>query len=264
MTDAADLPGGWADAGVANLLSVVVPAQNELENLESMIVALHDTLVQADISHEILVVDDHSTDGTDEELKRLAARIPVLRYIYNPFESGYGLAVRAGLHEFRGDRVAIMMADGSDNPDDLVAFCRKMDEGYDCVFGSRFTRTSKVIDYPVHKLILNRIANNLIRFLFRIRYNDTTNAFKCYRRTVIAGIQPILSHHFNLTVELPLKAIIRGYSYAEVPNDWHNRKTGISKLRIGEMGSRYLFIILYCLIERHLSRGDYDRGKADG
>ncbi len=263
MSNASDLPSGWAEAGVPNLLSVVIPAQNEQENLESTVAALHDTLAQAGIAHELLVVDDHSTDGTNEELKLLAARIPVLRHIDNPFESGYGLAVRAGLREFRGDRVAIMMADGSDSPEDLVAFSRKMDEGFDCVFGSRFLRESRVVDYPVHKLILNRIANNLIRLLFRIRYNDTTNAFKCYRRTVIAGIQPILSHHFNLTVELPLKAIIRGYSYAVLPNTWFNRVTGFSKLRIREMGSRYLFIIIYCLVERHLSRGDYLRPKSD-
>ena len=259
MTDAADLPGGWVDAGVANLLSVVLPAHNESGNIIPTVRAITKTLAASGIDHEILVVNDHSTDGTGDELALLAGEIAELRYLDNPFGPGFGLAIRAGLREFRGDRVAIVMADGSDNPDDLVAFYHKMDEGYDCVFGSRFMRASRVVDYPVHKLLLNRIANHLIRLLFRIRYNDTTNAFKLYRRTVIAGIQPILAHHFNLTVELPLKAIIRGYSYAVLPNDWHNRKTGISKLRIGEMGGRYLFIVLYCLVERHLSRGDYRR-----
>ena len=264
MTDAAELPGGWAEAGVANLLSVVIPAHNESGNLIPTIRAIARVLAASGIDHEILVVNDHSTDGTEDELALLAREIPGLRHLDNPAGPGFGLAIRAGLREFRGDRVAIMMADGSDSPDDLVAFCRKMDQGYDCVFGSRFMRGGNVVGYPVHKFILNRIANNMIRLLFRIRYNDTTNAFKLYRRSVIAGVQPILAHHFNLTVELPLKAIIRGYSYAVVPNDWHNRVTGFSKLRIREMGSRYLFIILYCFIERHLSRGDYDRRKADG
>jgi dolichol-phosphate mannosyltransferase len=102
------------------------------------------------------------------------------------------------------------------------------------------------------------MANHLIRVLFGLRYN-ITNAFKLYRRPVIEGLKPFLSPHFNLTVELPLKAIVRDYSYEVVPNEWINRKSGVSKLRIQEMGSRYLFIVLYCLIEKWLSRGDYRR-----
>ncbi len=101
--------------------------------------------------------------------------------------------------------------------------------------------------------------NNFIRLAFGFRYNDVTNAFKLYRRHVILGVKPFLSPHFNLTVEIPLKAIVRGYSYCVAPNDWINRATGESKLKIKEMGSRYLFIILYCLIEKWLSRGDYRR-----
>jgi dolichol-phosphate mannosyltransferase len=151
------------------------------------------------------------------------------------------------------------MADGCDDPKDVVASYRKLMEGYDCVFGSRFMRQSRVVGYPTHKLIINRLANTFVRVLFGIALNDTTNAFKCYRREVIAGVQPILSHHFNLTVELPLKAIIRGYSYAVIPISWTERRTGISKLKIREMGGRYLFIVLYCLLERLLSRGDYRR-----
>jgi dolichol-phosphate mannosyltransferase len=150
-----------------------------------------------------------------------------------------------------------MMADGSDDPADLVKYHAKLKEGFDCVFGSRFIAGSRLIDYPLHKLVINRLANLLIRVLFQLRYNDCTNAFKCYRRMVIAGLEPILAHHFNLTVELPLKAIIRGYTFAVIPISWTNRQSGISKLKIREMGSRYLFIVLYCLIERLLSRGDY-------
>ena len=106
---------------------------------------------------------------------------------------------------------------------------------------------------------MNRLANNLIRLLFGFRYNDVTNAFKLYRRHVIDGVRPLLSHHFNLTVELPLKAIVRGYSYEVVPNHWRGRQQGQSKLLLKEMGSRYLFIVLYCFIENWLSAGDYKR-----
>ena len=82
------------------------------------------------------------------------------------------------------------MADGSDSPDDLVAFYRKLQEGYDCVFGSRFMRGARVVDYPWPKLVMNRLANFFIRVLFWSGYNDITNAFKLYRRSVIAGLQP--------------------------------------------------------------------------
>jgi dolichol-phosphate mannosyltransferase len=203
------------------------------------------------------VVNDNSSDGTESILAKLSAADPCVRHVNNSPPSGFGFAVRRGLAEFRGDAVAIVMADGSDSPADLVRFYRQLQSGYDCVFGSRFMNGSNLAGYPKVKLLLNRFGNLLIRALFLLRYNDTTNAFKMYRRRTIAGIQPLLSHHFNLTVELPLKCIIRGYRYAVLENSWKNRSVGSSKLRIKEMGSRYLFIILYCWIEKTLSRGDY-------
>jgi dolichol-phosphate mannosyltransferase len=249
----------WVTAGVPGMLSVVIPARNERENLRPTIAALVAELNGAAIRHEIIVVDDHSDDNTAAELVELERDFPTLRHVANQEKGGFGLAVRVGLDTFRGDRVAVVMADGSDDPKDVVRFHRKIDDGYDCAFGTRFAPGSTLVGYPYHKLILNRLANLFVKFLFQLKTNDVTNAFKCYRRTVIAGVQPILSHHFNLTVELPLKAIIRGYSYAVMPNAWHNRKIGLSNLRIREMGSRYLFIVLYCFIEHHLSRGDYRR-----
>jgi dolichol-phosphate mannosyltransferase len=242
------------------LLSVVIPAHNEEGCIASTVENLHRQLAEAAISHEILVVNDNSSDRTEEILLTLEQQIPELRHINNCPPNGFGFAVRAGLTNFRGDAVAVYMADASDRPEDLIAFYRKMEsEGVDCVFGTRFHRDGKVIDYPQHKLVINRMANTFIQMLFGLPYNDITNAFKLYRRHVLEGVQPLLSHHFNLTVELPLKAIVRGYSYAVVPNWWINRKTGISKLKIKEMGSRYLFIVLYCLLEKSLSRGDYHR-----
>jgi dolichol-phosphate mannosyltransferase len=249
----------WVAAGVPELFSIVVPARNEAENLQVVVPKLVSELEGAGIDHEILVVNDGSTDATRDILIELAARYQQVRFMDNPAPNGFGLAVRAGLANFRGHAVAIVMADGSDDPIDLVKYHAKLQEGYDCVFGSRFISGSKVIGYPIHKLILNRLANLFIRVLFQIPYNDVTNAFKCYRREVIAGLEPILAHHFNLTVELPLKAIIRGYSFAVAPISWTNRKSGMSKLKIREMGSRYLFIVIYCFIERLLSRGDYRR-----
>ncbi len=247
----------WEADVVPGMLSVVMPAHNEAGQIQTTLRDIRRALSESGIVHEILVVNDNSSDGTENVLKSLAVEIPELRYLNNPPPNGFGYAVRAGLAAFRGEAVAIVMADGSDSPADLVAFYRKIQEGYECVFGSRFVRGATVVNYPWPKLVLNRIANQLIRLLFWIRYNDVTNAFKMYRRSVIAGVQPLLAYHFNLTVELPLKAIVRGHTYAVLPTAWFNRTAGVSKFKIKEMGSRYIFIVLYCYLEKYLSREDY-------
>lgn len=243
-------------------LSIVIPAHNEEGCIEGTIRALHEELSEERIEHEILVVNDNSSDTTEQILISLQQEIPALNYVNNTPPHGFGFAVRKGLEQYAGDAVAIYMADASDRPEDLVCFFRMMEEKQvDCVFGTRFSHRSRTVDYPRFKLVLNRFANSFIQLLFGLRYNDVTNAFKLYKRHVIDGLRPLLSHHFNLTVELPLKAIVRGYSYTVVPNDWINRKTGESKLLIKEMGSRYLFIVLYCFIEKWLSKKDYHREK---
>jgi dolichol-phosphate mannosyltransferase len=240
-------------------LSALIPAHNEEGSIEETIDGLAKALDEARIDYEILVVDDSSTDGTRAVVQQMAAGNPRIRYHQSHYPRGFGFTVRSGLDEFDGDAVAIVMADASDDPSDLVRYHRLLEEGYDCAFGSRFIRGAEVHDYPRLKLVINRLANGFIRVLFRHGYNDTTNAFKAYRREVIETVQPLLSNHFNLTVELPLKAIVRGHSYGIVPITWRNRKVGTSKLSMQEMGSRYLFIVLYALLERYLSRGDYVR-----
>jgi len=238
-------------------LSVVIPAHNEEGSLAETVRTLSQVLRKEAIAHEIIVVNDHSRDHTAQVLADLSRELPELRGLENTGPGGFGHAVRFGLERYTGDRVAVMMADLSDSPEDLVRFHRKMDEGYDCVFGSRWVRGGQVVDYPRMKRWLNRLANTVVRLLFRFRYNDCTNAFKLYSRTAMEGLKPFLSPHFNLTLELPLKAIVRGYTYVVLPNSWHNRKSGVSKLKIKEMGSRYFFIMLYCLIEKYFSRGDF-------
>ena len=241
-------------------LSVVIPAHNEEGSIAATVTAVADRLRAEGIPYEVVVVDDGSYDATGAIVARLAETDPNVRCVRNDGPHGFGLAVRKGLAEFRGDAVAIVMADLSDSPDDLVTYHRVLQSGYDCAFGSRFVAGSAVHDYPRFKLVMNRIVNAGIRVLFGHGYNDTTNAFKAYRREVIDTVQPLLSPHFNLTVELPLKAIVRGHSYAIVPISWTNRTSGESKLRLNEMGSRYLFIVLMVFLEHHLSRGDFRRG----
>jgi len=241
-------------------LSIVIPAHNEEGSIGETVTTLFEKLQLEKINHEILVVNDNSKDSTEQKLEELSRQIPTLVFYTNTGKNGFGYAVRYGLERFTGECVAIMMADLSDDPEDLVKFYNKMLEGnYDCVFGSRWIKGGKVIDYPLPKKFINRFVNNLVSWSFGLKYNDLTNAFKLYKRETIQGLKPFLSPHFNLTLELSLKAIVRKYSYTYIPNSWRNRKAGESKLKIREMGSRYFFVYLYCVIERFFSRGDFKK-----
>jgi len=242
--------------------SIVIPAHNEEDSIRPVLRTLSQALASAAIPYEIVVVNDHSQDATREAVAEVSREFPAVRCVDNEGAGGFGLAVRAGLDAFMGDVVAVVMADGSDPPEDVVRCYQEIAKGYDCVFGSRFMAGSRVVDYPRFKLAINRLANLFIKLLFRIPLNDTTNAFKVYRRETIDGLRPLLSHHFNLTVELPLKAIVRGYTFSVIPIGWRNRTEGVSKLRLQEMGSRYLFIVLYVWLEKHLAKGDYRRRPA--
>jgi dolichol-phosphate mannosyltransferase len=190
-------------------------------------------------------------------LTELQARVPELRPVQNPGAHGFGRAIVHGLAQMKGDAVVIVMADESDDCRDVFVYWQELNYGYDCVFGSRFMKGGGVIDYPALKRVLNRLANAFIAVMFRLKFNDTTNAFKAYRKTVIDGCQPLIAPHFNLTIELPLKAIVRGFSWTVVPITWRNRRAGVAKLKIKEMGSRYFFICMYIWLEKYFSHGDY-------
>jgi dolichol-phosphate mannosyltransferase len=243
-------------------LSVVIPARDEAGSLPATVEHLHLELEINQIPHEIIAVDDGSTDRTWEVLQQLQAKIAALRPVKNTGEHGFGRAVVLGLRQCTGDAVVIMMADESDDVRDVVRYWQMLNEGWDCVFGSRFMKDGGVIGYPPLKLFLNRLANFFIRLIFRIPLNDTTNAFKAYRRTVIQGCEPLIAPHFNLTVEIPLKAIVRGYTWTVVPITWRNRRHGTAKLKIKEMGSRYFFICAYVWLEKYFSRGDYRKNES--
>lgn len=248
-----------SNAGPLKLLSVVIPARDEEGCVASTVGHLHLELRLNNIPHEIVVVDDGSTDSTWRILQDLTKTIPELKPVQNTASHGFGRAIITGLDSSHGDAVVIMMADESDDARDVVKYWNLLQQGFDCVFGSRFIAGGGVIDYPRAKLLINRLANLFVRLLFGIKLNDTTNAFKAYRRETINGCRPLISPHFNLTVELPLKAIVRGFSWTVMPITWRNRRTGVPKLKLKEMGSRYLFICLYVWLEKYFSRGDYRR-----
>jgi dolichol-phosphate mannosyltransferase len=247
------------DSNVSQLecLSVIIPARDEEGCIASTVEHLDLELTLHNVPHEIVVIDDGSNDRTWEILQELKTRIPAFTPIQNRGQHGFGRAVIRGLDQMKGDAAVIIMADESDDCRDVVQYWRKLNEGWDCVFGSRFLRGGGVIDYPWIKLWINRFANKSLQLLFNIKLNDTTNAFKAYRKTVIDGCRPLIAPHFNLTVELPLKAIVRGYSWTVIPITWRNRRAGEAKFKIREMGSRYLFICLYVWLEKFFSRGDY-------
>jgi len=240
--------------------SIVIPANNEEDAVGTTVQHLHVELAHHAIPHEIVVVDDGSSDGTWDALLGLQPSVPELRPIKNAGPHGFGRAVICGIEAARGDAVAIVMGDESDDCRDVVRYWNKLNEGYDAVFGSRFMPGGGTIDYPFPKYVLNRVFNWAIRILFGLQLNDTTNAFKAYRMTTLQGLRPFLSPHFNLTVELPLKTVVRGYSWTVIPITWRNRRTGVAKLKIKEMGARYVFIVLYVWLEKYFSRGDFRKG----
>jgi len=240
-----------------HLLSVVIPARDEENAIATTVEHLHVELRLNAVPHEIVVVDDGSSDRTWAVLQEVGGRIAPLHCVQNTGEHGFGNAVRFGFDHCQGDAIVVMMADESDDCRDIIGYWELLNEGWDAVFGSRFVRGGGVIGYPGHKLIINRLANLFLRLLFHVPLNDFTNAFKAYRRSALNGCRPFLSPHFNLTVELPLKIIVRGYAWTTMPITWRNRRYGVSKLKIKEMGSRYLFIAIYCWLEKYFSGGDY-------
>jgi Glycosyltransferases involved in cell wall biogenesis len=241
-------------------LSIIIPARNEAGLIVGTLHLLRDYLDSVGINDvEYLVVDDGSTDATYELVAQENTVDPRIRVISNTGRNGFGRAVRHGLENFIGDAVIVYMADASDSPQDVEKYFYILRDDADCAFGSRFMRGSKVEDYPLFKLVINRVVNFVIQLMFLSSYNDTTNAFKGYRANVIEGCRPFISPHFNLTIEIPLKAMVRGYSYRVLPISWRNRSVGESRLKLKEQGSRYLFTLLTVWFEWLLTGSDYHR-----
>jgi dolichol-phosphate mannosyltransferase len=233
-----------------DLYSIIIPAYNEEENIKPTVVEIIQTLTQEQIPHEIVVVNDNSKDRTPLVVIELQKIYPQIKLVNRTPPGGFGRAIRSGLENFTGDIVAIVMADLSDDPKDIVKYYRKIEEGYDCVFGSRFMKGSKVIDYPFKKLYINRFVNRVIQAMFWCEHNDLTNAFKAYRSHVIKSILPLRASHFNITLEMSLSALIRQYKVAKVPINWYGRKWGSSNLRLRAMGRRYLATLMMVWLQR--------------
>jgi dolichol-phosphate mannosyltransferase len=230
-------------------LSVVVPARDEAANVTATVAGIRSALDAAQADFEIVVVDDGSTDETADLVRAAQARDPRVRLVANRAPHGFGHAVRAGLAAAQGDASAIVMADASDDPADIVRYHALLEEGWDCVFGSRFAGGRRVSNYPLPRFLVNRTFNRVVRGIFRHGLDDTTNAFKAYRREVIESVQPLSSGGFELTVELPLKAIARGYRFAVPPVSWTGRSSGASKFPVRYIW-RYAVVVAALARER--------------
>jgi dolichol-phosphate mannosyltransferase len=237
-------------------LSIVIPAYNEEKNIIKCIGELRVALREHDIPYEIIVVNDNSRDSTEGVVSAEMEIDESIRLVNRTPPGGFGRAVRSGIEAVKGDIVVVYMADLSDSPEDVIAYYNKIREGYDCVYGSRFRKGSEVQNYPLLKLIANRIVNRCIQLLFWTRFNDLTNAFKAYRTAVVRDCGPYRACHFNLTLEMSLGALIRDYQIAEIPIRWYGRTWGSSNLKLGEMGRRYLSTLLMMFFQRHLIADD--------
>lgn len=221
-------------------LCVIIPAKNEMLTLTETIDNIQKKL-KGEIPFNILVVNDHSDDGTLQLLENLSRIYSHLKFVSNEWAGGVGNAIRFGLTQWQGDIVAICMADGSDAPEDILLSYKIICEGdYDCVFGSRFIKGGKVENYPFVKYFLNRIFNNWVRIKTAINYNDFTNIFKLYHRRSIEVIFPLDSTGFSIGLEMSLKAFKRGLSIAIIPVSWKQRKAGVSKLKLSENFKLYI------------------------
>lgn len=239
-------------------LSVIIPAHNEEKNLGRTVNDLTSLLQKEQVPYEIILINDNSSDTTPAIIKGLMSNNSNIKTINRKPPSGFGRAIRSGMELVSGDAVVICMADSSDDPLDVIKYYNKLEEGYDCVFGSRFIKGSKVENYPVIKLLINRIVNKIVQWLFFCKFNDLTNAFKAYRTEVIKTCGPYRASHFNITLELSLGALARKYSICQIPINWYGRTWGSSNLSLRKMGRRYLATLIYIYAEKVLISDDLE------
>ena len=232
------------------MLSIIVPVRNETNIIHEVFDYFSTNL--KNINYEVLIINDFSDDDTLEKSKSLATGYANFKVLNNK-KKGLGGAVNLGIREASGDNISIMMADLSDDINDLIKYNELMTQNnYDAILGSRFMKDSKVKEYPFQKLILNRMFNLFVSLIFLNKYNDFTNAFKIYKRKTLIETMPLISESFNIFLEIPLKIISRGYKYKVISINWAGRKKGKSKFKIKELGAKYLFTLIYCFIEKNL------------
>ena len=232
-------------------LSIIIPVYNEGKNLEKTVNNLRK--IKKNIKKfNLIFIDDFSTDNTLNILNKLSKKYSFIK-IHKNKKKGLGSAIEEGIKRSNFNYVAVFMADSSDSINDLNRYYKTIStKKYDAILGSRFIKDSKIKDYPFFKYFLNRIFNNFVKLIFFSDYNDFTNAFKIYKKSVLKELLPIVSENFNVFLEIPLKIISRKYTYKIIPISWQNRRVGKSNFKIKELSSMYIFTLIYCVIEKIL------------
>ena len=231
-------------------LTILIPVRDEEENVKIISKEIIDKILCK--NYEILFVNDFSQDRTEDVILEIMKNEVSIRYINNQ-KKGLGGAIQAGIKESEGKFVCIMMSDSSDTVEDLNTYYNTISsDNFDAVFGSRFIKGGRTVNYPLIKYILNRLGNRLAQFLMWSDLNDFTNGFKIYKKEVLDQLNPLVSESFNIFFELPLKIISRNYKYKIIPIEYYNRTVGEAKFKIDELGSKYLFTLLYCFLEKLL------------
>ena len=235
---------------MSELLSILIPVRNEQENVHIISNEIENKIENK--NYEIVFINDFSEDNTLNELSNLSKSNNKIIY-FNNSRKGLGGAIDLGIQKSNGKFICIMMSDSSDTVEDLNFYYRVISsENLDAVFGSRFIKGGKVVNYPKIKLILNRFGNLLAKLLIWSDLNDFTNGFKIYKKDTLLSLYPLVSESFNIFFELPLKTITRGFKYKIVPISYYNRTVGEAKFKIDELGSKYIFTLLYCFLEKIL------------
>ena len=231
-------------------LSIIIPIRNENEGILKTLRLIKEKIHEID--YELIIINDFSEDNSYETVKKEILNNDKV-VLFNNNKKGLGGAITLGINKSRGEAICIMMADLSDDIEDLKKYYELIkDQSVDAVFGSRLIKGGNIKRYPLKKLILNRIFNYLTKILFLSNYNDFTNAFKIYKKDALIKSMPLVSESFNIFLEMPLKIISRKMKYKIIPIKWENRREGKAKFDIKELRAKYLFTLIYCFFEKNL------------
>jgi len=219
-------------------VSVVIPCHNEATNIPALVEGLVECY--GGYLHEILIVDDNSTDDTAQVTEELANAHPVLRLFRRSMPNGVGRALRDGIAEADGEYVLLMDGDFQLLLPEFSGLFDAVADGADMAVGSRFSPGSVLINYPFMKILANRFFHFVARVIFWKRFRDVTNNLKLMRSDIAKQLD-IESHDFAANAETGLKPILRGYDVREAPISWINRSVemGLSNFSLGRSGPNY-------------------------